>query len=112
MKIYGTKNVLEATLDRLRFLFDEFPVVVASVSGGKDSAVIFNLCLQVAKEKKRLPLPVLWLDQETDDFEHKGNLLSMACCDNALIDEITFSWWQIVHVRPKPSQKSVKLSLY
>ncbi len=25
---------------------------------------------------------------ETDDLEHEGNLLSISCCDKALIDEI------------------------
>ena len=36
------------------------------MSGGKDSTVVFNLCLQVAKEKGRLPLKVLFIDQEAE----------------------------------------------
>lgn len=66
MKFLMKQNVYETALDRIRFLFDEFPVVVASTSGGKDSCVIFNLCLQVARERNRLPLPVFWLDQEAE----------------------------------------------
>src|SRR4029077_18409915 len=66
MKFLMKQNVYEAALDRIRFLFDEFPVVVASTSGGKDSTVIFNLLLQVAREKNRLPLPVFFLDQEAE----------------------------------------------
>ncbi|MCK9569895.1 phosphoadenosine phosphosulfate reductase family protein [Candidatus Pacearchaeota archaeon] len=66
MKIYRTQNVYDAALERIRWLFDEFPNVVASVSGGKDSTVIFHLCLQVAREKGRLPLKVFWLDQEAE----------------------------------------------
>jgi predicted phosphoadenosine phosphosulfate sulfurtransferase len=66
MKIYSKANVMDAALDRIRWLFDEFPNVVVSVSGGKDSTVVFNLCLQVAREKKRLPLKVMWLDQEAE----------------------------------------------
>ncbi len=66
MKIYRTVNVYEAALERIRWLFDEFPNVIASVSGGKDSTVIFHLCLQVAREKRRLPLKVFWIDQEAE----------------------------------------------
>lgn len=66
MKIYSSKNVLETSLDRIRWLFDEFEHVIVSHSGGKDSTVIYHLALQVAREKGRLPLPVLFLDQEAE----------------------------------------------
>lgn len=66
MKIYLKQNVHDAALDRIRWLFDEFENVVVSVSGGKDSTVVANLALQVAEEKGRLPLPVMWLDQEAE----------------------------------------------
>jgi predicted phosphoadenosine phosphosulfate sulfurtransferase len=66
MKIYTDKNVMDAALDRIRFLFDEFPNVISGFSGGKDSTVCFNLCLQVAREKGRLPLKVMFLDQEAE----------------------------------------------
>lgn len=35
MKIYSNKTVYEAALDRIRFLFDEFPNIIVGVSGGK-----------------------------------------------------------------------------
>jgi predicted phosphoadenosine phosphosulfate sulfurtransferase len=66
MKILSDKNVWDATLERLNYLFDEFPVVVSGVSGGKDSTVEFYLTLKVATERGRLPLPVLWIDQEAE----------------------------------------------
>jgi len=66
VKIYGKKNVFDAALDRIRFLFDEFPNVICNVSGGKDSTVVYNLTLQVAKEKNRLPLKVMFVDQEAE----------------------------------------------
>lgn len=66
MKIYNKKNVFDAAIDRIRWLFDEFPNIVCSVSGGKDSTVVFNLSLQVAREKKRLPLKCLFIDQEAE----------------------------------------------
>ncbi len=34
MKILSDKNVFDAALDRIRYLFDEFPNVVACISGG------------------------------------------------------------------------------
>jgi predicted phosphoadenosine phosphosulfate sulfurtransferase len=66
MRIYRSVSVFDAAIERIRWLFDEFPNVICSVSGGKDSTVIFHLCLQVAREKGRLPLKVLWFDQEAE----------------------------------------------
>ena len=34
MKIYGRKNVFDAALARIRWIFDEFPNVICNVSGG------------------------------------------------------------------------------
>jgi len=66
MRMYSSQNVYDAALERIRYLFDEFPNVIANVSGGKDSTVIFNLAMKVAKEKNRLPLKVLFIDQEAE----------------------------------------------
>ena len=66
MKILCNKNVLEAALERINFLFDEFPNIVAGISGGKDSTVVYNLTMRVARERGRLPLSVFFLDQEAE----------------------------------------------
>lgn len=66
MKIYHKQNVWDAALDRIRALFDEFPNIVVNFSGGKDSTVTLQLALMVAEEKGRLPLTVLFLDQESE----------------------------------------------
>lgn len=66
MRVYSQQSVYDAALDRMRWIFDEFPHVVVAYSGGKDSTVIFELAMQVAKEKNRLPLPVMWIDQEAE----------------------------------------------
>lgn len=66
MKVYLNRNVLEAALARMRWVFDEFPNVVVNFSGGKDSTATLQLALQVAEEKGRLPLPVLFVDQEAE----------------------------------------------
>lgn len=66
MKIYKSTNVFDEALNRIRWLFDEFPNVIVSYSGGKDSTVIYELAMIVAREKKRLPLKVLFVDQEAE----------------------------------------------
>jgi len=66
MRIYLSNNVYEESLERIRFIFDEFETVIVNFSGGKDSTVIFHLAMQVAKERNRLPLKVLFLDQEAE----------------------------------------------
>jgi predicted phosphoadenosine phosphosulfate sulfurtransferase len=66
MRIYLSQNVFDAALDRIRYLFDEFPDIIVNISGGKDSTVIFNLAMIVASELGRLPLNVMFLDQEAE----------------------------------------------
>ena len=66
MRIYLKQNVWDAALDRMRYIFDEFPNVIVGFSGGKDSTVTMNLALIVAKEKGRLPLKVMFIDQEAE----------------------------------------------
>lgn len=66
MKFYLQQNVYDAALDRIRWLFDEFENLVVNFSGGKDSTVLLNLALKVAEEKGRLPLPVMFVDQEAE----------------------------------------------
>jgi len=66
LRIYSNQTTFDAGLERMRWVFDEFPEVIASVSGGKDSTCIFYLALQVAREKNRLPLKVMFLDQEAE----------------------------------------------
>lgn len=66
MKIYLKDNVWDAAIKRLRWLFNEFENVIVNISGGKDSTVIYNLALLVAEEMGRLPLQVMFIDQEAE----------------------------------------------
>ena len=66
MKIYKKENVFEAAKDRIRFLYDDFEEIVVGFSGGKDSTVVLNLAIMIAKEKNKLPVKVMFLDQEAE----------------------------------------------
>ncbi len=44
-KQYQNKNVYDALLERLKFLFEEFENIYISFSGGKDSGVLLNILL-------------------------------------------------------------------
>lgn len=66
LRYYLEQTVLEAAKERIGFVFDEFPEVVVGFSGGKDSTVVFHLTLEVARERGRLPLKVMFVDQEAE----------------------------------------------
>ena len=44
------KNVYELALLRIKILFNEFDNIYVSFSGGKDSGVMLNLCIQYIRE--------------------------------------------------------------
>lgn len=76
MKKYLSKNVLQATSERMDIIFSEFENVYVSFSAGKDSGVMVQLALEAAKKHNKLPLPVLFIDLEaqykhTIDFASK-----------------------------------------
>lgn len=57
------KNVLEAAIERLTYVFDKFEHVCISLSGGKDSTVLFHLAYEEAQRRGRV-LKVLIIDLE------------------------------------------------
>ena len=63
-KEYIDNNVYEEALERTRYIFDNFDKVVVSFSGGKDSTAVLNVALEIAKEKGKLPLEVVFFDEE------------------------------------------------
>jgi predicted phosphoadenosine phosphosulfate sulfurtransferase len=64
MKNYLETNVFEATKERINYVFDNFDDYFVSFSGGKDSGVMLNMVIEVARERGRLPVPVLFYDWE------------------------------------------------
>lgn len=62
-KKYLDKNVLEAALERLQIMFENFDNIYFSVSGGKDSSVMVQLANKVAKQMNK-KFDVLFIDLE------------------------------------------------
>lgn len=53
-KFYQDKSVYEATIERLRLIFEDFNHVLVAFSCGKDSGVLLNLAYQFARETNQL----------------------------------------------------------
>lgn len=66
VQYFTGENVLEAARRRVAFIFDEFKNVTVNFSGGKDSTTVLFLALEEAKKRGRLPLRVLFIDQEAE----------------------------------------------
>jgi predicted phosphoadenosine phosphosulfate sulfurtransferase len=58
------EDVLTLARRRIARLFDEFDLVAVSFSGGKDSTVALNLTVEEAERRGRLPLDVVFWDEE------------------------------------------------
>lgn len=65
-RYYTGRNVFDAAEARMDFIWDHFKNPCISFSGGKDSTVILNLAIRAAERAGRLPVNVLFLDQEAE----------------------------------------------
>lgn len=64
-KTENEKNVYDLTQERLSVLFKEFDNVYVSFSGGKDSGVLLNLCIDyIRRHQLRIKLGVFFMDYE------------------------------------------------
>ncbi|GHV08179.1 hypothetical protein FACS1894160_2040 [Bacteroidia bacterium] len=64
------KNVHELTMSRLGILFNEFDNIYISFSGGKDSSVLLNLCIQYVRENNlNVKIGVFHMDYEVQYHE-------------------------------------------
>ncbi len=64
MKKYLDINVYDAAMQRMEFAFLNFEKVYVSFSAGKDSGVMVQMALEVARKQNKLPLNVLFIDLE------------------------------------------------
>lgn len=80
-------NVLEAARERLRIVFEDFPRVYVSFSGGKDSGVMLELAIEAARAAGRLPLDVLVVDLEAQ-YTH-----TMSYVERQLSRPEVRGWW-------------------
>ena len=64
MKVYQDKNVFEAAKERMKIAFTDFEKVYISFSNGKDSGVMLNLAIDVARELGKLPVHVLYMEAQ------------------------------------------------
>lgn len=79
-KKYLEKNVLEAAIERLQIMFENFNNIYFSVSGGKDSSVMVQLANKVAKEMNK-KFDVLFIDLEAqyrNTIEHIEELKQLS----------------------------------
>ena len=58
------KNVYEAALERIEYCYKRFDQIVVSFSGGKDSTAVLNLTIEVARRLGKLPVRVVFFDEE------------------------------------------------
>lgn len=79
MKKYIELNVLEATVDRIRRVFDNFEKVYISFSGGKDSTVMMHLVMQEAiKRNKTVGVLIIDLEaQYSETIKHLKTMIDM-----------------------------------
>ena len=78
-KVYQSKNVLEASRDRISKSFDEFEKIYISFSGGKDSTVMTHLVLDEAK-KRGVTVGLLIIDLEaqySDTIKHIEEMVEL-----------------------------------
>ncbi len=83
-KILTGNNVLRAAIARIEWVFETFPSVCLSFSGGKDSTVLFHLVAGVARRKKRR-FSVLFIDWEA---QYRKRKLTAVCSHQTRIGNL------------------------
>lgn len=81
-------NVYEITYERLNLLFKEFDNIYVSFSGGKDSGVLLNLCIDfIRKNKLNRKIGVFHLDYEAQ-YTFTTNYVNQTLSENSDILEV------------------------
>jgi len=76
-KVYLEKNVLQASKERIKLIFNDFEKFYISFSGGKDSTVMTHLVLEEAKKRnKKVGLLIIDLEaQYKNTIEHINEII-------------------------------------
>lgn len=89
-KIFTDRNVFFTSTARIEWLFDTFPNISLSFSGGKDSTVLFHLVAGIARQKQRT-FSVLFIDWEAQYQCTIDHVLKM----KALYEDVTDSFYWV-----------------
>jgi predicted phosphoadenosine phosphosulfate sulfurtransferase len=72
------KNVYEAAMERLDYIFNNFERIYLSFSGGKDSGVMLNLTIDYMRERGiTKKIGVMVMDNETNYWITKQTISSL-----------------------------------
>jgi len=91
MRRYNTEiNVYDASQERIKFIFDNFPKIYISFSGGKDSGVMLNLFIDyMRKNNITKKIGVMILDNEAN---YEYSLAFMHSIVRANLDLLDVYW--------------------
>lgn len=87
--VRGTDNVLEATIKRISYLFDNYENISLSFSGGKDSSALFHLVNEEAKKRNRKF--ILYFQDQEAEYQATIDLVEWAMTQPNVIP----MWYQV-----------------
>jgi predicted phosphoadenosine phosphosulfate sulfurtransferase len=88
LKKYSNINVLDASQERINFVFDNFEKIYLSFSAGKDSTVMLHLVMAEAKRRNR-KIGILLVDLEA---QYKLTMQHAENCIKLYKDNIELYW--------------------
>jgi len=88
-RIYRKKSVLTASQERISLLFDMYENISVSVSGGKDSSVLFHLTWKEAIKRNRF-IDVMFIDQEAE-YKDTINIIRYI----SKLSNVNMKWYQL-----------------
>ncbi|SHJ19642.1 Predicted phosphoadenosine phosphosulfate sulfurtransferase, contains C-terminal DUF3440 domain [Cruoricaptor ignavus] len=103
VKKYNNKNVYQAAVERMDYIFQNYETIVVSLSGGKDSTVTTHLALQAARKHNKM-FYLFFLDQEVE-YKHTVDFIEQMMADEFVIP----IWFQIHAKLPNPSSISTNV---
>ncbi|MFZ9404014.1 MAG: phosphoadenosine phosphosulfate reductase [Sediminibacterium sp.] len=95
-KLYSNQNVLDASLERIDYTFNNFEKIYLSYSGGKDSTVMLHLVMEYAKKYNK-KIGLLFIDLEG---QYKLTIDHIQLCYEMYADLIEPYWVCLpIHLR-------------